>query len=316
MTEAAHGEAEASRRVLRGLALTVALALVALAIEAAGAVLSRSLALTVDAVHNIPDLLAFSVSYLSLAGTAVGATATHSFGRHRAEVFAAILNGLIILVVGGIFAYTAVVSLLQGTPFGGPVNPAWILFAAAPVFALRAVSVVYLRRTPRPVRDLNVRSVILHLASDLVITATLLVDAALLFAFPQAEWVDPAAALFIAAILVYESIPILRDGWEVLTERVPRGVSLEDVRTALGQVPHVREVHDLHVWSVCPTFVCLTAHVQVDEMAVSEAEELTAELRERAVSQFGILHSVFELEAAKPSDAGLSPSRGAPSLGG
>jgi cobalt-zinc-cadmium efflux system protein len=300
MTEATHGEAEASRQVLRGLALTVALAVAALAIEAVGVFFSRSLALAVDAVHNLPDLLAFAVSYVSLAGTAAGATSTHSFGRHRAEVFAAILNGLIILVVGGVFAYTATVSLVQGTALAGPVNPVWILYAAVPVFVLRMVSVAYLERTPRPVRDLNVRSVILHLTSDLVITATLLVDAAILLVFPAATWVDPAAALVVAAILVYESIPILRDGWEVLTERVPRGVSLEAVKTALAEVPHVREVHDLHVWSVCPTFVCLTAHVQVDEMAVSESEDLTAALRQRVVSQFGILHSVFELEARRP----------------
>ena len=134
----------------------------------------------------------------------------------------------------------------------------------------------------------------------MAITVALIADATVLYLYPASAWVDSAAALVIAGILVYESIPIFRGGWEVLTERVPRGVSLSALTVSIRSVDRVREVHDLHVWALCPTLVCMTAHVRVDEMPVSESARVTAVLRERVEREFGIVHSVFELETEGP----------------
>lgn len=305
MTDTPHGESEPSRRILRGLALAVLLSGIVLAIEGVGAWFSRSLSITVDAAHNIPDLFAFVLSYASLASTARGGTEKHTFGSHRLEVFAALLNGSAILVAGIAFAYLASLGILHGTTLAGPINPAWILFAAVPTLGLRAVAAAYLGRLPVRTRDLNVRSVLLHLASDVAITGALLVDAAVLLVSPANEWVDSAGALVIAGILVYESVPIFRGAWDVLTERVPRGLSLPAVAAALESVRHVQQVHDLHVWAVCPALVCLSAHVQVEDMPVSQCGLVTAELRSRVETQFGIVHAVFELESGS---AGTSRS--------
>ncbi|NNN17083.1 MAG: cation transporter [Thermoplasmata archaeon] len=305
MTEQAHGESEASRRILRGLLVALVLAVVVLGFEAIGAILSRSLAVTVDAVHDIPDIFAFAISYFALAGTARGRTDAHTFGSHRLEVFAAILNAFIILAAGVVFAYPAILELVSRTTLLGPIDPAWILFAAVPTLALRSASAVYLGRIPRAARDLNIRSVLVHLGTDIAITAALIADAAILVLSPGSAWVDGAVTLVVAAILIYESIPIFQGGWEVLTERVPRGVSLPAVTESILTAPRVRGVHDVHIWAVCPTLVCMTAHVRVDNMPMHEASEVTAELRERVERAFGIVHSVFELETepSTPEDA-------------
>jgi cobalt-zinc-cadmium efflux system protein len=296
MVEQAHGEGEASHRMLRGLALALCLSAVVLGVEGLGAFYSRSLALIVDAVHNVPDLFAFAVSYLSLLGIARGGPKEATFGAHRIEVFAAILNAFVILTAGILFAYPAVIGLVQGsTPFG-PIDPAWILFAAVPTLALRGAAAFHLGRIPRAARDLNVRSVLVHLGCDIAITAALIADAVVLLVSPASVRVDAAAALVIAAILVYESVPIFQGGWEVLTERVPRGVSLPAVTRSIRSTPRVRGVHDLHIWSVCPTFVCMTAHISVDEMTVSECAHITQELRGKVEREFGIVHAVFECE--------------------
>jgi cobalt-zinc-cadmium efflux system protein len=299
MGDPPHGEGETSGRILRGLAVALGLSVVVLGLELAGAFLSRSLSVTVDAVHSIPDVFAFAISYLSLAAAGRGPNEENTFGSHRLEVFAAILNAFVILAAGVIFAYPAALELLGGSSLLGPVDPAWILYAAVPTLALRSVAAVYLGRIPRAVRDLNVRSVLVHLGTDVVITLTLIVDAVVLILWPGRLGVDAAAALVISAILVYESIPIFRGGWDVLTERVPRGLSMPDLIGALESTPRVREVHDVHVWSVCPTLVCLTAHVDVEEMPVSESGQVTEELRRRVERQFGILHAVFELETER-----------------
>jgi cobalt-zinc-cadmium efflux system protein len=296
MPDLPHGENEAEARVLNALRLAAGLSVVILAVEATGALFSRSLSLTVDAVHNVPDLLAFFVSWLALAGTRTGTSDPFTFGTHRREVFAGLLNGVLVLGTGLGFGYAAVLSLAEGRSFAGPVDAVWLLAAVVPTLLLRTVSLRALGRIPGRVRDLNLASVVVHLASDLAITGALLVDGVLLLARPDLLWVDAAAAAVIAAVLVGESIPLMRDGYEVLTERAPRKLSLDSIRRAAMDVPGVTEVHDVHVWAVCSALVCMTAHVGVRDMTVRDSMGLLHELRDRMASEFGIVHATFELE--------------------
>jgi len=298
MPELSHGEGEAEQRILHGLRLAVLLSIVILAVESLGALLSRSLSITVDAVHNIPDILAFSVSWTALQGTKSGASAKFTYGTHRVEVFAGILNGLLVLGTGTVFGYEALYALLRSATFAGKVDPVWLLVAAVPTLALRFANLRGLGLLPGRVRDLNLRSVVVHLASDVVITGTLLATGLTILARPSFRSADTLGALAIAGILVYESVPLLRRGWEVLTERTPRELSTDTITRAALSVPGVREVHDLHVWAVCDTLVCLTAHVGVGPISMNEAMAVTKELRTRMENEFGIVHATFEVEAS------------------
>ncbi len=304
MPELHHGEAEAEAGILRGLRLAVELSAVILAIEAVGAFLSHSLSLTVDAVHDVPDLLAFGLSWSALRSAGRGSRSEFTFGTHRFEVFAGLLNGLLILGTGAAFGWLASEALLHSTSFAGPVDPVWILVAALPVLALRVVNLRVLGRVSGPVRDLNLRSVLAHLATDLAITAALLGAGVTILVNPAWAVADSLAALVIAAILVYESVPLLRAGWEVLTERIPRGLSVEAIRRRAREVPGVKEVHDVHVWAVCDSLVCLTAHVEVAEMSMREGMNVLSQLRTLVEREFGIVHATFELEAPPAPSAG------------
>lgn len=291
-----HGEQEAQENVLRGLRIAVELSLVILVIETVGAFLSRSLSLTVDAVHNVPDILAFAVSFAALRATAKGSSGTFTFGTHRFEVFAGLLNGILVMGTGLVFGLEAILSLHAGTSFAGPVDALWLLVAAIPTLCLRAASMAVLGRLPGRIRDLNLSSVMIHLASDVAITGALVSAGVLLLLRPAWTWVDSSAALVIGGILVYESLPLFRQGWEVLTERIPRGLSVEAIQKAAQTVPGVGHVHDIHVWSVCSTLVCMTAHVEVDEMPLRSSIQVIDRLRERMEKDFGILHATFQLE--------------------
>ncbi len=296
MPEPAHGEEEAERTVLAGLRLAVVLSAVILVLESIGAYFSRSLAVTIDALHNIPDLLAFAVSLAALRVVEEGATDRFTFGSHRFEVFAGLLNAALVLGTGLLFGYEGVVALAHGTSFAGPVDALWVLAVAVPTLALRAANVLSLRRVPGRARDLNLKSVLVHLGSDLGITAVVLGAGVLLLLDPAASVADPAAAVVIAAVLVYQSLPLFRDAWEVLTESTPRHLSLPAIVAAARGTPRVTDVHDVHVWAVCPTLVCMTAHIEVQEMSVREGMSVVEALRERMADEFGILHATFEVE--------------------
>jgi cobalt-zinc-cadmium efflux system protein len=297
MSEPVHGEGEAEHAVLQGLRLAVGVSAVILVIEVVGAYFSRSLSVTVDAIHNVPDILAFAISWSALRAAERGASDKFTFGAHRFEVFAGLLNAAIVLGTGLIFGYEAVTFLVRGTTFAGPVDAYWVLLIAVPTLALRSLNLVTLGRIPARARDLNLKSVLLHLASDLVITVALLGAGIVLLLRPGWSVADPGAALLIAVVLVYESLPLFRGGWEVLTESTPRHLSIDAILAAALRVPNVSEVHDLHVWAVCPTLVCMTAHVQVREMSVREGMAVVEELRKTMEDEFGILHSTFEVEA-------------------
>ncbi len=279
---------------------------VILLVEALGAYFSRSLSLTVDAAHNVPDILAFGVSWAALRGTVTGASRAHTFGTHRLEVFASLFNAALVLLVGVAFAYVSVEALRAGSAFAGAVSPVWIFAAAVPTLGLRTANLVLLRKVPRRTRDLNLRSVLLHLGSDLVITAALLFAGGTLLLLPGAWWADLTAATFIGGVLVWESLPLFRDAWEVLTERTPRDLSVEEIASAALAVPAVAGIHDVHVWAVCPTLVCMSAHVRIDEMSVRDSMSVVARLRKTMEERFGIVHSVFEVEvgASHPGSEG------------
>jgi cobalt-zinc-cadmium efflux system protein len=296
LPDSGHGEGEAEHRVLRGFRRAIELSVIILALELVGAYLSRSLSLTVDAVHNIPDIIAFALSYSALRATEGGTTDLYTFGAHRFEVFAGLLNAGLILATGAGFGYTALVTLLHGQTFAGPLDPVWIILVAMPTLGLRAVSLNTLGRFPGRKRDLNLNSVVVHLASDLVITAALLVAGFILLLHPSWSGADAAAALIIGAILVYESIPLFREGLEVLTERTPRNLSVEEISRVARSTPSVSDVHDVHVWAVCPTLICMSAHVRVREMSVRDGMDVAAALREKMAKEFGIHHAVFEVE--------------------
>jgi cobalt-zinc-cadmium efflux system protein len=299
--ELPHGETEAEVRVLRGFRLAVELSILVLVIESVGAYFSHSLALTADAIHNLPDLIAFGVSWGALRATESGVTLESTYGHHRAEVFASLLNAGLILGTGLLFGYAGATALLAHSSFAGPVDAVWLLAAAVPTLGLRFVNLSVLGRIPGRVRDLNLRSVVVHLASDLLITGALLVAGVLLLIRPGVGWIDDAAAVVIAAVLVFESLPLFRDGWEVLGERIPRGLSVGQVVETALSVPGVAEVHDVHVWSLCPTLVCMTAHVTVRNMSVQEWGTVAATLRSRMESEHGILHATFEVESSAPA---------------
>jgi cobalt-zinc-cadmium efflux system protein len=291
-----HGEAEAEHRVLQGLQLAVELSVIILVLESVGAYYSRSLSLTVDAVHNLPDILAFALSWTAIRTSSKGPTAHFTFGAHRFETFAGLANAALILGAGVAFGYEAVFNLLHGSSFAGTVDPVWLLAVALPTLVLRSVSLSVLRRIPGRVRDLNLSSVIVHLASDLAITTTLLAAGAVLLLRPGLWWADPLAALLIAGVLVYESLPLFRDGWDVLTERTPRHLSVEAIARSALSVDGVAEVHDVHVWAVCSSLVCMTAHVGLRDMSLKDATGVVTQIRDRMENDFGIVHSTFEVE--------------------
>ncbi len=152
------------------------------------------------------------------------------------------------------------------------------------------------------------RSALLHMFGDALASLAVLISAALLMAYPSATWLDPAAALVVAAIIVYEAAIVFRSSVSVLLESTPADVDLDELTAAMRVVDGVDEVHDLHVWSLSSEMRVLSAHLVLTGHPTLEQAQLVGDQVKRTVSRsFSISHSTLELECERCQDTADDP---------
>jgi cobalt-zinc-cadmium efflux system protein len=286
-----HGASRAAdRRRLRWVLVVTASVLV---VEVVGAVLTGSLALLADAGHMATDagavVLALGASYVaSLKG---GRRST--FGYHRAEVLAALVNALVLLVVCGYLAWAGLSRL--GDPGRIDVEAGPMIAFAAFGLVANGVSMTILNRGDTG--SLNLRGAANEVAADLL-GSVLAVAAGVVILTTGWERADPVASLVIAVMIVPRAVLLLRDAGVVLLEIAPRGLDLDDVDHHLRHVAGVVDVHDLHAWTITSGMPSLSAHVTVTDEALAArgVGVVLDELCACVAEHFDVRHATFQVE--------------------
>jgi len=280
----AHDHRDASRRALLGvLVLTVAFT----AVEVVGGVLTGSLALLADAGHMLSDTFAIGLALAAVTLARRPSTPRRSFGFQRAEILAAFVNGLALVLVSGWIAWEAV-RRLDDRPdvLGG-----WMLAVAVAGLAVNTLGAAILLGSGR--ESLNIAAAFRHVVADLLGSAGVLI-AAIVIIVTGWTLVDPLVSLVIAALIVASAWGVLRDSTAILMEQTPSGLDAEAVAQAIVAVPGVTSVHDLHVWRITSGFDALSAHV-----LVGRGEDCHARRRdiERVLAErHGITHTTLQVD--------------------
>ena len=263
-------------------ALTIGYALV----EAAGGWWSGSLALLADAGHMATDGAALGLAALAAWAARRPASEKHSFGLGRTEMFAALTNSLVMLVVVALLAFEAFARFEHPVAVrGGAVS----LVAGAGL----AINLMVARLLSGGGHNMNTRGALLHVLGDILGSVAALASG-LVIAVTGWTPIDPLLSLFIAALLVVSSLRLLRDAVHALMEGVPPELSLPEVGTAMAAVPGVVSVHDLHIWMLSGERVSLSAHVVVPDMA--RWEDTLRALQQLAAERFRIEHVTLQPE--------------------
>ena len=305
---AEHGAAEghvhravSRRRLVFSMILTGAM----MVVELVGGILSGSLALVSDAGHMFTHFFALGVSYFAIRIAAMPASPEKSFGLYRAEILAALLNGVFLAAVTVYIAYESVLRLLAPVAIAGPE----MLAVAALGLAVNLVSAALLWGVGRG--DLNVRSAFLHMLGDTLSSVGVVAGAVVIMATGSVT-IDPLLSVLIAAVIGVWSYRLLAQSVRVLMEATPPGVNLEDLGRALGGAdPIVRRIHDLHVWEITSGMLAMTAIVTVaPEVTAADSTRLLGRLRRVAHERFGIGHAIIQAEAEEagemsPNNAGM-----------
>jgi cobalt-zinc-cadmium efflux system protein len=265
------------------LGLVVAFALA----EVVGGLVSGSLALLADAGHMASDAAALGLTLFAMHVAQRAPSPTRTFGYHRAEILAALANGATLVGIAGLIIVEAIGRLR--TPVA--IESGVMLAVAAAGLVVNVVSLVILHGSRHG--GLNLRGAWLHVFSDALGSIQAIV-AAVAIRMSGWSWIDPAASILIALLVVYASWALIREAIAVLMEGVPPDLDLEAVRAALSGVSGVRDVHDLHVWSITSGFVALSAHLVIEDAAGAAAALRAAQacLAER----FAIRHSTLQID--------------------
>ena len=269
--------------------LTVLLNLLITVVEIVGGILSGSLSLISDALHNLSDAAAIIISYLALKLSARPNTERYTFGLKRAEILAAILNSGALIGIGVFLFKAAYDRLVTPEPIAGG-----LMIGVAVVGLVANVIGTWLLRQGAQA-NMNIRSAYLHLLSDAVSSVAVVLGGAAIF-FWNITWIDPLLTALIAVYIIYESFAIVKEAVNVLLMGAPESVSLQRVRQELESVPGVQNIHHVHVWRMNDQDIHFEAHVDVEDMPVSACRRISAQIEEKLHDLYEITHVTLQFE--------------------
>jgi cobalt-zinc-cadmium efflux system protein len=262
-----------------------------LVLEAAGGVVSGSLALLSDAGHMLTDLAALLITLTAMIMAARPASSKHTYGFARLEVLAALGNAItfFLMVLGvGWEAIRRLSNLSQ--------PPDWKTMGliAGIGFLANAFSAWFLHGVEK--EDLNMQSAWVHVMGDLASSLGVLVGVVVIAETGWA-WVDPVLSLGIVCLIGWSAYRLLRKALHILLEAAPKGLTPELIRKSLTTgVPEIKDVHHIHLWEVGSGEIHLTAHLVVRDQPLSRAQEILEKAARRLEKQQGIRHSTLQLE--------------------
>lgn len=257
------------------------------AVEIAGGIWTGSLALLADAGHMVSDNVAIVLALVAVTLARRPSTPTRSFGLQRAEILAAFVNGLTLVLVSGWIVWEAIQRFGDAPEILG----GWMLVVALVGLLVNVLAATILIRAGR--ESLNVEAALRHVVADLLGSGAVLV-AALVIVTTGWTLVDPLVSIGIALLIVASAWGVLRDSISILMEATPSGIDAEAVAAAIVEVEGVTSVHDLHVWRITSGFDALAAHVLVGrgEDCHGLRREIEVALRDR----FGITHTTLQVD--------------------
>ena len=286
-----HGSLHVGTKLKFGIALTGFI----LAVELVGGLLSNSLALLSDAGHVFTDVIALSLSWYGVRQAERPSSSRMTFGYHRVGVMVAVVNAVSIFAIAVVIVYEAY-RRLQDPP---EINSLLMLLVAVVGLGVNAFVVFWLRREQRA--NINVRSAFWHALGDALASVGVIVGGAIIL-ITGWHWVDPVISILISLIIVTAAWRILREGLRVLLEATPRHVDVADLVKALNGTPGVKDVHDVHVWSITPELHAMSCHVLIDDVNVSQSAGIRERIEDVLKHQFDIKHTTLQMECEQCDD--------------
>ncbi|MEE8612336.1 MAG: cation diffusion facilitator family transporter [Sphingomonas aquatilis] len=282
-----HGHSHAPASFDRAFAIGIALNIAYVLAEGGAGLWTGSVALLADAGHNLSDVLGLAVAWGGAALARSAPSKRFTYGLKGSTILAALANALLLLVALGAIVLEAVQRI--GDP---PVLAGLTVSTVAGIgIAVNAFTAWLFARGRK--HDINVRGAYLHMLSDAVVSAGVVLAGLAIWA-TGLGWIDPIVSLVIAALIFWQTWGLLRETVEMSLSAVPRHIDYDAVTAALAALPGVARVHDLHIWPMSTTEPVLTAHLVMSGRYPGDA--FLVDARAMLHDRFGIGHTTLQVE--------------------
>lgn len=283
------GDARVAWAVAVNLALTAA--------QLIGGLLSGSLAMIADAIHNLSDAFSLIIAFFARKIARRPADGSMTFGYGRAEVVAALINYITLVVIGLYLIYEAVMRFIEPSGVDG-----WLVVIIAGV-ALAVDAVTALLTYSLSKESVNIRAAFLHNVADALGSIAVILAGTLIILYDWL-WIDPAVTLMIAGYILWMSYNEIGNVIRILMLGAPPEVSAAQVIETIEAIDGVQSVHHLHLWQMQEHEAALDAHLVIDPGRWGDADAIKQAAKARLKQEFGLGHTTLELECAKHACVG------------
>lgn len=259
------------------------------AVQIYGGIISGSMALISDALHNLSDFISLLINYAALVIGERGPTPKQTFGYKRVEIFATLISVGILYGAGFYMAVEAWYRLGNPQPIAGNL----VIWIALFGFTGNIVSALLLQSGARI--NLNMKSAFLHMMTD-ALTSLGVVALGIVWIFRPWFWLDSVFTLIIVGMILYGGWGLLKDGILILMNATPPGIDLDEIQKALESIDGIADIHDLHVWNPSSESIALAAHITVPDQMLGKVDKLAADVRTVLQQKFNIDHPTLQFE--------------------
>ena len=263
--------------------------------EIIGGIYSGSLSLISDALHNLSDAIAIIISYMAIKISSKENNEKKTYGYKRSGILVAVINSSALIIISMFLFEEAYKKLINPTPINGFI----VIWVALIGIVANAVGAYLLHAGSN--EDMNVKAVYLHLFSDALASLGVVIGGVLIY-FYKIYWVDSILTVLIGIYILKESYKILKDAVNILMQGVPKNIKIDNVVNVIKSIDKVKDVHHIHLWSLDEKNINFEAHINVNDMLVSETEKINKIIKEELHEHFEITHVTIQFESKGCSD--------------
>ncbi len=269
--------------------ITIVLNLIITIAQIVGGLVSGSLALLSDAMHNFSDVLALVIAYVANRLAARPSTKEYTFGLKRAEILAALFNALVLVGIGIFLIVEAFHKFFQPEPIAS----SWVIWLGMLSIILNTASVLLIKEDSH--ENMNIKAAYLHLLTD-VMTSVAVVVGGILMAAWDIYWVDPLISILIALYLIKAAFSLIKESSSVLMQSAPKNIDIEKVAKMIESEPEIDNVHHIHLWQLDDKHIFLEAHIDFKkDLNLSQCNKILEKLEDK-LEALHISHTTFQCE--------------------
>ncbi len=281
-----HTHTNESRSLLATLLLNLLISLA----EIIGGILSNSLALVSDALHNFSDGIAVGITYISMKISGKESNSDHTFGYKRIQILAALFNAVSLIAICVFLLFEAYHRFIHPEPIQSSI----MFWVATLGLIANLVGVHLLRKFAGS--NLNIKAAYLHLIGDSLSSVAVIVGGIIIYYF-DFQWIDPLITVLISLYIILETWKILAETYQILMQATPKSMDIQCICNELCTIPEVANIHHVHLWSLTDKQVHFEAHLElVNDLRISESQNILKEVKKILKEKFDIQHITIQTE--------------------